>query len=508
MAVLVSPGIQTREIDFSDYAPAMSTSRFGMVGTATRGPVDTATLITDMGSLVDTFGPPSGTHYGLYAAERYLRAGRQLWFVRVAGDYYASSEIASVKAGGGSLTITANTPGTWGDNVTVVLGSGTDAGTYKITVQYNGFPVEVYDLVRVGTASASHDNYIETRINGLSNYISVTDAGVGAALTAGTVTLTGGDNGTPVTDADVVGAYGTPPTVPSTGLHCFDNPDTIQIDIVAAPGFVSDTIITALITLASTTRKDCLALIDAPYGLSVSGVVAWHNGTSGLAGAPTAAIDSSYAMLTYSWVQVFDSYNNTDVWIPPSGHVAYAIANTDYVANPWSAPAGMTRAVFNDIKAVEHSATQGERDYMYANGNAVNPICKPFYNAPFCLWGQRTLSRSATALDRVNVRRMLLSLRQVVVYVARNLIMEPNDRFTWSRFVRMVKPTMEEYKNRRAVYDFRIICDATTNTAAVIARNEMRAKILLKPTKTAEIISIDFILLPTGATFEEISQAN
>ena len=480
MPCLVSPGVYTREIDFSAYVPALSTSRLGLVGSATKGPVDTVTLITDMGSLVDTFGPPSASHLALFAAERYLRAGRQLYFVRVASGYYNSADAVSAKVGTGAIGFTATSPGTWGENVSIVIGAGTDAGTYKLTIRYNGYPVEVYDLVRVGTANESHRNYIETRLNGISDFVSVSDTGASAVLTAGTTTLSGGADGTPVAAADLIGAYNTPPTVPSTGLHCFDNADDIIIDMVAAPGRSEASIIAALITLAGTTRQDCVALIDPPYGLSVQGVVRWHNGLSGMADAPTAAIDSSYAALAWPWVQIYDSYGATAVWIPPCGHVSMAFANTDYVAEPWYAPAGINRATFGDILAVEHSASQGERDYMYANGNAVNPICRPFGNSSFVLWGQRTLQRASTALDRINVRRMLIYLRRSVAVASRVLVMEPNDAFTWNRFSRMVTPFLSELRQRRAVYDFRVICDENTNTPVVIDRNEMRAKILVK----------------------------
>jgi len=199
---------------------------------------------------------------------------------------------------------------------------------------------------------------------------------------------------------------------------------------------------------------------------------------------------------------VYDGFNDAEAWVPPSGHIASVIAFTDHVADPWWAPAGLSRASLRDVLEVEQSATQGERDFMYAGGNAVNPIiAMPVHGT--VVWGQRTLQRATTALDRINVRRMMLYLRKVVATAVVNLVFEPHDEFTWRQFVRLVEPVCDRIKRARGLYDFRVICDSTTNTPDMIKRNEMGAKILLQPTKTAEIITMEFVLLPTGARFEE-----
>lgn len=498
----VSPGVYSRETDFSLYTPAQSTSALALVGSATRGPLDTPTLITDEGSLIDTFGPPGASHLALYAAQRYLREGNQLWYVRVASYGVATATGTLQDSGADLVTVTANSAGTWGNDISVTVGNGTDSGTYKITVKNNDFPVEVYDLIVLGSANEDDDNYIETRISGVSSFISVTDPGTSTTLDTGTFNLSGGANGTPVDNSDVIGSYGSPPTVPSTGLHCFDNPETIEIDMVAIPGKTEDTIIQAVIDLAES-RKDCVGLIDCPQGMSVQQVVDWHDGVSGLADAPTAALSSSYAALYYPWLKVYDSYNDVELYVPPSGHAAQVIARTDYVADPWYAPAGLNRGVLHDVLEVEHSATQGERDYMYSGGNAVNPICKPYEGSSFVIFGQRTLQRTSTALDRINVRRMMVYLRRAVAEASKALLFAPNNVFTRTRFVNLVKPVCKSMQADEAITGFKVVCDETNNPPEVVDKSELHGKILLKPTKSVEIIRLDFVVLPSGVDFEE-----
>ena len=508
MGSQTSPGVYPVEIDMGRYVSGISMSRFGVVGTASKGPTDTPTLITDEGQLVSTFGYPSTDHLGLFAAQRYLREGRQLVYVRVAAYGASAAEGTSTKVGGGTTVFTAAgslTPntGSWGNDLSVVIGTGTDASTHRVSVKYQGTTVESFDLIVVGSANAASTNFIDTRINGVSEFISVEDTGVGDALTAGTVTLTGGDDGVPVDNSDIIGAYNTPPTIPSTGLHCFDNKESIQIDFVATPGYTDAAVVQALITLAET-RTDCVALIDPPYGLTVMQVVAWHNGTSALPEAPTAGLDSSYAALYWPWVQVYDSRSEAYVWIPPSGYAAQVFARTDAVAEVWWAPAGNNRGQLLDVIDVEHNATQGERDYMMGNGNMVNPLCKLHENAPYCIWGQQNLQRATTSRNRLTVRRMLIYLRRAIADASEAILMDPNDEITWSNFRTLVDPTFRKLVDARALSDYSVICDSSTNTVELQRNNTMLAKLLVVPVGTVEILRLQFINLPTGASISEI----
>jgi len=507
--IIVSPGIYTKETDFSLYAPQLATSIFGVVGTATKGPVNEVTLITDEASLVTTFGPPSGSHLSLYAAIRYLRKGNQLTFVRVATYDQTAMEDFNAPSGPVAMTVSAVSSGSWGNDISLTIANGTaidpetGVATYKIVVYSDGSTAEVYDMIVFDPAYSTAKNFITTRINGVSDYISVSH-GLGyntLALHATPVSLVGGDDGAPATDADYIGTAALSGTVPATGLQLFADAESIDVNMIAVPDVSNAAVINAMITICEN-RADCIALIDVPYGKSVQEAVAWSNGLGTDPGDPAAAINSTYAAIFYCWLQVYDGYGNANVWVPPSGHVAGVIAYTDYNNDPWWAPAGLQRGVLVDVLDIEHSATQGERDYMYSNGNVVNPIIN-YQGQGIVIWGQRTSTRNTTALDRINVRRLLLYMRKVVATASRAIVFEPNDEDTWAAFKNLVEPLCRDIKSRRGLYDFRVICDATTNTAAVINKNEMRGKILMKPTKTAEMITIDFTILNNAAQFSE-----
>jgi len=502
MAVIVSPGVYSRELDFSLYAPQLATSVFGVVGTASKGPVNEVTLITDEATMIGTFGNPSATHLGVHAALRYLRWGKQCKFVRVADyDVAATGALRNKQDTANAVTMEAVSTGTWANQVRVVVSLGSDTGTFLIQITQNNIAVESYDLVKVGADNEDSVNYIETRINGVSNYITVTADSTYPTLKTGTYRLTGGDDGAPADNSDYIGAVNSPPVIPSTGLQLFSNPETEDVNIIAVPGQSDKTIVSALITLAET-RADCIAIVDIPQGKSVQQAVQWTNGQGGGLTDPTAALNSSYACTYYPWLQIYDGYNDTNIYVPPSGHIAGVMAYTDFNADPWWAPAGLNRGRLADVLQIEHSATQGERDYMYSNGNALNPIVN-FPLDGVVVWGQRTLQRLPTALDRINVRRLLLVLRKQIATAVRALVFEPNDEITWNRFINLVEPVMRDTAARRGVYDFRVVCDETTNTPLTIDRNEMHGKILLQPTKAAEMILIDFVILNNQAQFEE-----
>jgi phage tail sheath protein FI len=242
-------------------------------------------------------------------------------------------------------------------------------------------------------------------------------------------------------------------------------------------------------------------LADPPSDLDVTGVVNWHNGV----GYPHAAFNTSYGATYWSWISWFDNYSQETILEPPSGFLAAIMAFTDNNAEPWFAPAGLTRGRIVEGLDVEHSPDQGERDFLYGNGNAVNPIVNSI-NFGIFVRGQRTLQRSPTALDRVNVRRLLLVLRKVVATSIARLEFEPNDATTRDHFKAIITPFLEDVAARRGIEDFSIIVDESTNPPAVVNRNELRGKILLKPVKVAEIIVVEFTLLPSGATFAESLQ--
>lgn len=488
MALLQSPGVQIREIDNSTYTTASPTTVFGVVGTASKGPTNRVTLITNEAQLVGAFGQPSASHIGLLAAIRYLRFGNQLKFVRVAE--YDSAATGVLRNSGGSadaVDLTCIETGSWGNGISVQVANGVIAGTYKIIVKYNGVVVEMYDHVYVGAAYVSNANYIETRINGRSNYITVTADPTQSTLKLATATVGGGQDGTPLDDSVYIGTAGAPPAIPATGLQLFANPETQLLDLVAVPGRYHAAVLNALITLAET-RRDVFALLDIPPGMSISEIVDWHNGVGGGPYDPSAALNSSYAGIFYPWVTIHDSYSGSDVSIPACGHVAGVMAYTDYVVGSWFAPAGLQRARLTDLISIEYSANQGDRDFMYGYGNSVNPIIADVHGG-FTVWGQRTLWRSPTALDRINVRRMMLYVERQCKLVAETFLFQQNDPTTWGSLKRLLERVLEAVTSARGIIDSRVICDGTINDTT---SNEVKARVLIQPTKTAEIITLEF----------------
>ena len=503
----VSPGVYWRELDFSDYVPNLSTSILGLVGGATWGPMDDDTLITNEGDLTRVFGFPTKDDMGLHAAIRYLRRGTQLRYCRV-GTASAAKSSVMVQDGSSDdvFEIEAIYHGSRGDNVQVVLANGATAGRYNLAVSTVIDPygtrqdVELFEDLSLD--DPTDERYIETTVNEgtrdfpASVYIRIDVIDGSLTPSIGTYTLTGGDDGiTGLTASDYIGV-----TVgqTATGLQVFANPERVDVNMIAVPGVSDPAVVLEELEVCEKKRKDAFAIIDPPFGLTVDGVIDWHNGA---APYTHASFNNSYGTLFWPWIQIYDPYTRSELWTPPCGFVAEATAYTDFIAEPWYAIAGLNRGRVSALRT-EYSPDQGQRDALYGNQNAVNPIVS-FPRDGIALYGQRTLQRRPSALDRLNVRRLLLTIEKQIATAVKYLVFEPHDPITWRRFENLVEPAMDYVKSRRGVYDFRVICDETTNPPIVIDRSEMYGKVLLKPTKAAEMIIIDFTLLATGADFTE-----
>lgn len=415
-------------------------------------------------------------------------------------DY--SAEVAAFEAD-------AVSEGEWGDLISITISEGTEANTKLIEVWYEGNKVERYNNCDLDD-TAGNAQFIEARINGVSTFITVTLdallAGASAELPSDVASpgtsLAGGDSDAAAVSAtEIIGEAWDIGLSQPTGLQLLASPSAVDLNLIAAPGWADAAVVNELIQIAET-RADVLALIDPPSGLRPSEVVDWHNGQGTYVGQH-AAFNSSYAALYYPWVKVYDAYNGAYVWTPPSGHVLGVYAYTDYSTESWFAPAGMNRGRVISGVDIAYGPTPGEMDLLYGDGNAVNPIAR-FPKDGLVVWGQRTLQRAPTALDRVNVRRLLLYLRKVISTAVNYLVFEPNDEKTWKLFGHLTVPYLNDVRQRRGLYDFRVKCDESTNTPAVIDRNEMHAQIFLKPVKAAEFIQIDLIITSTGANFDEV----
>ena len=308
-------------------------------------------------------------------------------------------------------------------------------------------------------------------------------------LVDGTYPLANGANGYSTSDQSVndQALIGTTGESVNTGIYALDR-DYFNISVAIVPGVNTQDVQNALINLAESSQN-FLALVSPPYG-SISNVqqaIDWSNGRSE---TRTAAINSSFAAVYWPWVKVYSVYDATDRWYDPVIFAARQMCYTDLISDPWIAPAGFTRGALTKPKDVEVQLTQGDRDSMYTGGNIINPIVK-FPSAGITIFGQRTAKRTPSALDRINVRRLMIYLRKLIVNGTQSLVFEPNDPFTWAAVKNLIEPTLNDIKNRRGLLDYSVVCDESTNTPARVERGELWCKVVVRPTKSAEIITFE-----------------
>ena len=286
-----------------------------------------------------------------------------------------------------------------------------------------------------------------------------------------------------------------------TGHDKFEDVDTIEVDMLIAPGMSSradqTTVVNDLVATAQTTRKDCVVVASPAR----SDIV---NSTTQNANAVTTAktfTNSSYLFCDNNYLKVYDKYNYMYIQIPAASSTAGLMAATDAVAAPWFSPAGPRRGQYLGITALNYSPTKAERDTLYKAG--VNPIS----NIPgqgVLLFGDKTKLARPSAFDRINVRRLFLGIERAIAIAARNVMFEFNDEFTRAEFTNIVEPFLREIQGRRGITDFRVVCDDTNNTAAVIDRNEFIANIFVKPARSINYVTLNFVAVRTGVDFEEV----
>ena len=274
-------------------------------------------------------------------------------------------------------------------------------------------------------------------------------------------------------------------------LDILSNQDEYDINMLALPGVIKQvhsSTTTAAVDMVET-RGDAFYVMDlAKYDQSVNQAV---NTAEGL--------DTNYAAVYYPWVKVLDTAANRPVLVPPSVIVPGAIAASDQIAAEWFAPAGLNRGVLGNVLEAKIRLNQSERDRLY--DAKINPIAT-FPQTGVAIWGQKTLQERSTALDRINVRRLLIAVKKFIASSSRYLVFEQNTNATRNRFLNIVNPYLESVQQRQGLYAFRVQMDESNNTPDVIDRNQLVGGIYLQPTKTAEFIILDFNILPTGATFD------
>ena len=562
MAFQVSPGVQINEIDATNVIPAVSTSIGGFAGSFNWGPTEEVCLVGSENELLEKFGTPdSNTAKYFLTAAAFLKYGNALKVVRVSsghlnatadgsGQLVKNEEDYDNNYSGGSLSKgnwVAKYPGVLGNSLKVSmvtagvstsnynawafkgefdeqpgtsdfakdLGKTSAADELHIAVidedgAISGTPntvLEKFAFVSQGSDVKNADgtsNFYKDVINAQSEWIywadhdtSLTDAGETVASQSGAMTTN-----TAVLDSSLAG--GTDDNAPTVGeialgYDLFEDAETIDVNLLFAVPDANgaNTIANDLISIA-TARKDCMAFVSPPLEDSVG---ASAPSTDVLAFANTLT-SSSYASCDSGAVYVYDKYNDVYRYIGASGHMAGLCANADNVADAWFSPAGVNRGQLLGITKLAYNPTKAQRDELYKG--RVNPIVS-FPGQGTILFGDKTLLNRPSAFDRINVRRLFIVLEKAIATAAKAQLFEFNDEFTRAQFKNLVEPFLRDVKGRRGITDSLVICDGTNNTGQVIDSNRFVADIFIKPARSINFITLNFIATRTGVEFSEIS---
>ena len=389
-----------------------------------------------------------------------------------------------------------------GNYITKVIGdqvqtltTDSDGSKYLATT---GSYVNRSNYIRVSAVNLNTLNYlgtdgvsVNTDANGVSYSGSLPVAQSGSFYDATGALFASGRQAKFFGDIDSNDTQGLTPGCYANVISLLGNTDEYVFNIISAPGLVYEltghsTQVDGIVSLAET-RGDCIAVVDlVEYNDTVTGAI-----------GQAALLNSSYAASYWPWLQT-QSATGRNEWIPASVVIPGVYAFTDNSSAPWFAPAGLVRGGITGVIQAERRLTRTQRDTLYSN--KVNPIAS-FPGQGISVFGQKTLQTKASALDRVNVRRLLIELKKFIGDQAKTLVFEQNTITTRNRFLATVNPYLESVVQRQGLYAYRVVMDDTNNTADVVDRNQLIGQIFIQPAKTAEFIVLDFTIEPTGATF-------
>jgi hypothetical protein len=392
-------------------------------------------------------------------------------------------------------------------HIAVVDVGGKLSGTAGTVLETFPFVSKVTDAKNIdGT-----NNYAVDVVNERSQYVHMVNfdsdfqvAGAGAAAIGSTdysrttrtqtnYDLTGGVNSGTLSASNI-----------QTGFDLFEDKDIVEVDFLIAPSMVTTadqtTIVNDLVSTASSTRKDCI-VVASPARDDIVNLTSGSSITTNIVETANTFTKSSYLIQDGNFLKVYDKFNDQYIQIPAASSTAGLMAATDRNAAPWFSPAGGRRGQYLGVTAIDYTPTKSQRDTLYKAG--VNPIA----NIPgqgIILFGDKTNLGRPSAFDRINVRRLFLVLERAISRAAENVLFEFNDEFTRAEFVNIVEPVLREVKGRRGITDFRVVCDETNNTAAVVDRNEFIASIFIKPARSINFVTLNFVAVRSGVDFEEV----
>jgi len=400
-------------------------------------------------------------------------------------------------------------------HVAVIDKSGAFTGT-------QGTVLERYSFLSLGSnaVDASGSNiFVKDVLNKNSKYVWLIDfdsdfrSTLGTKAAAGT-SIDSGDNFTKTTgnkDSDVDYNFSKGVDVSSlttanilTGYDLFEDKDQVEIDFLISPRATSransTTIVNDLVATAQSLRKDCV-VVASPAQSDIVNVTSTSDIITNVVATADTFTKSSYLVMDGNYLKVYDKFNDQFIEIPAASSTAGIMAATDLNRAPWFSPAGSRRGQYLGITSISYSPTKPQRDTLYKAG--VNPIAN-IPGAGVILFGDKTKLARPSAFDRINVRRLFLVLERAISRAAEQVLFEFNDEFTRAEFVNIVEPVLREVKGRRGITDFRVVADATNNTPAVIDRNEFIASIFIKPARSINFVTLNFVAVRTGVDFEEV----
>ena len=560
---LISAGVLARENDQSFITQGPVTVGAAIIGPTAKGPVEIPTVVTSYSEYQNKFGSTitSGSNVYSYftsiAAYNYFQNGGETLLVsRVVNGAYTPA-VTTLDGEENDVSVTFKTIGEGilmnsssslnadgsmdsgsADNVRwEVLNSNTGSGTFDLLVrrgndttndksvletwtnlsldpfssnyvakrigdqtstytadgtsyylQTSGAYPNASRYIRVSAVDATTPNYLDNSGVAKSAYT----ASIPVAQAGGFISATGDVKDAAkfydeITSTDTQGLVGTDYT---KMINLLSNSDDYKFNVLITPGLYDADYTTQLTSIISNTqnRGDNLFILDpVKHGATVTDVT-----------SQAASRNTSYAASYWPWVQVIDPDTGRQVWVPASTLMAGVFAYNDSVSEPWFAPAGINRGGLGQVVRPERKLAQATRDALYTN--KVNPIAS-FPGTGVVVYGQKTLQTKSTALDRVNVRRLLIAMKSYIAGVAQNLVFEQNSAATRNNFLAQVNPYLEGIQQKQGLYAFKVVMDETNNTADVIDRNELIGQIYVQPTKTAEYIYLDFNVTPTGVAF-------
>jgi phage tail sheath protein FI len=561
---LISPGALARENDQSQVSKQPVVVGAAIIGPTVKGPVELPTVVTSYSDFVNKFGDAftSGSDVYSYftsiAAYNYFNNGGQsLLVARVVTGSYTSAQSTTIATALSptsasfslktiSKGIIMNSSGSIDTNGVLASGSrdnirwetanlNTGSGTFSLLIRQgndNNNAKSVLETFANISLDPKSPNYISKAIgdyvfnyNSANNQIELTgsyknnsayvyvdavnyqtpdyldNAGVPKTQYTASLPINATGSFFNATGSVKGGAnfYNSITQTNTQGLdagnytnmiNLLNNKLDYQFNLLLVPGLIDSLHTSALTSLITNTqqRADSFLLVDpVAYGSNYIAAV-----------TQASTRDNSYAGSYWPWCQIQDPATGKNVWVPASTVIAGVYAYSDKVGETWKAPAGLSRGGLQTVLRAEQKINQTMQDSLYAG--KINPIMN-FPGYGLIVFGQKTLQTKASALDRINVRRLLITLKSYISQIALTLVFEGNTIATRNQFLGQVNPYLESVKQREGLYAMKVVMDESNNTNDVIDRNEMKGGIYIQPTKTAEFIYLDFNILPTGATF-------